>query len=111
MADWKDILGKLEMPDDNATDRTQAPIEKNNEKSSKTVTLFFEKKGRAGKSATILADFKGLNDNEIKELASSLKRTLGCGGSVSGGEILIQGDRRTDLRKILSERGFKVKGV
>lgn len=104
--DWRDTLAKLsgdlpegEMPEENAV-----------KKSNLKVTLFFEKKGRGGKTVTILADFEGLTDNEIAELASDLKRSLGTGGSVRDGEILIQGDRREQLRSLLKERGFKVKG-
>lgn len=72
------------------------------------VTLFYERKGRAGKEATILADFVGLNDDEIAVLASEIKRKLGTGGSVRGGEILIQGDRRKEIREMLTQRGFMV---
>ena len=74
------------------------------------VTIFYETKGRAGKPATILADFAGVTDAEIEDLASVLKKKLGTGGSCRGGEILIQGDRRTQLRSLLAAAGFKVKG-
>lgn len=110
--DWKDILGGLSgLPEggEPAYDATRddAP---DTGKTRKGVTLFYETKGRAGKPATILADFKGVDEKEIDSLASVLKKKLGTGGSVRGGEILIQGDRRQALRQLLREEGFIVKG-
>lgn len=109
--DWRDILAAIEAPSDTCDTPVEdgSVVATNNE--PKSVTIFFERKGRAGKSATILADFVGVDDDRIKRLASELKRSLGCGGSVSGGEILIQGDRRSDIRQLLTDKGFKVKGA
>ncbi len=105
-ADWKDILGTLgDLPEG-----SEPSPEQTSASSKRAVTLFYERKGRAGKPATILADFAGVTDDEIADLASELKRSLGTGGSARGGEILIQGDRRDDLRRLLKARGFKVKG-
>lgn len=109
--DWKDILGSLDLPhgennNEDVVSETGKTVE-----DTKKVTLFYERKGRAGKSVTILADFTGVTDEDIKQLASELKRQLGCGGSVDGGEILIQGDRRADLKKLLTQHGYKVKGA
>lgn len=107
--DWKDILGGLEVPsgNDDAAPVTEPAAQK---PATRNVTLFYEAKGRAGKPATILADIKGLTDSEIADLASDLKKKLGTGGSARGGEILVQGDRREELRRLLRDRGFKVKG-
>jgi translation initiation factor SUI1 len=38
-----------------------------------------------------------------------MKRSLGTGGSARGGEILIQGDRRQDAFRFLTERGYKAR--
>ncbi len=75
-----------------------------------TVTLFYERKGRGGRSATIITGLDELNDDELQVLASDLKKKLACGGSAREGEILVQGDRRIELRNILVEKGFSVKG-
>lgn len=107
--DWKDLLGALEVEPgapDEPVKSTGTPAA-----AHRSVTLFYETKGRAGKPATILADFKGMeSDAQIAELAADLKKALGTGGSARGGEILIQGDRRAPLRKLLAARGFTVKG-
>lgn len=68
--------------------------------------VILEKKGRAGKQATIVTGFQG-SDEELLELASAIKRRLATGGSARGGEILIQGDRRRDVVALLTELGYK----
>lgn len=68
--------------------------------------IILEKKGRGGKKATIITGFTG-SDSELAELASALKRKLAAGGSARGGEILIQGDRRSDVLAALKSLGYK----
>lgn len=75
-----------------------------------TLEVLMERKGRGGKTATIIAGFT-LPDDEVAAIASALKSRLGTGGSARGGEILIQGDRRTEVAAWLRERGHRVKGV
>lgn len=70
--------------------------------------VILEKKGRAGKQATIVTGFQG-SDEELLELASVIKRRLATGGSARGGEILIQGDRRRDVVALLTELGYKAR--
>ena len=69
-----------------------------------------ERKGRAGKVATIVSGFT-VDDDAVADIASSLKRTLGTGGSARGGEILIQGDRATDVVNALVKMGLKARKV
>lgn len=72
------------------------------------LTLLYERKGRGGKQATIITGFE-ISDSELQDVAARIKKRLGTGGSARGGEILIQGDRRADLRSLLPQLGFKVK--
>lgn len=67
-----------------------------------------EVKGRRGKGVTTLSGFT-LDPDDLKQLATMLKRLCGTGGSVKGGVILIQGDHRTTLQAELSKQGFRVK--
>lgn len=106
--DWHDALSALasrlpagEGPDAPASDPV-ATVQKT------PVHIFLERKGRGGKTATIICDL-ALDDESLRQLAAELKRSLGCGGSARGGEILIQGDRVADCRRLLAERGYKVK--
>ena len=47
--------------------------------------------------------------DELKNLATQLKRRCETGGSVKDGVIIIQGDRRDALVTELKDRGFKDK--
>lgn len=55
-----------------------------------------EVKGRKGKTVTTASGFQ-MNADEIKNLATQLKRRCGAGGSVKDGVIVIQGDHRDTL--------------
>ena len=50
-----------------------------------------------------------MNADELKNLATQLKRRCGTGGSVKDGVIIIQGDHRETLITELKSRGFKAK--
>ena len=69
-----------------------------------------ERKGRAGKTATIIEGFN-CPDAEVADVARKLRSHLGTGGSSRGGEILLQGDRREGAAAFLRSLGYKVKGV
>jgi translation initiation factor 1 len=67
-----------------------------------------EVKGRKGKTVTTVSGFQ-MNADELKNLATQLKRRCGTGGSVKAGVIIIQGDHRETLVTELKKRGFKAK--
>ncbi len=69
-----------------------------------------EAKGRGGKTVTVLSGFQ-LGEDELQQLAAELKRRCGTGGSVKAGELLIQGDHRSTLLSLLTQKGFKVKSA
>ncbi|MNY40925.1 translation initiation factor Sui1 [compost metagenome] len=50
-----------------------------------------------------------LAGDELKELASALKRRCGTGGALKDGVIEIQGDHVDLLLEELAKRGFKAK--
>ncbi len=72
------------------------------------VRLRIERKGRGGKTVTLV---EGLPNQEelLKELARDLKKQCGTGGSVKNGIIEIQGDVRDSVMKVLQEKRFTVK--
>ena len=57
---------------------------------------------------TIVKGFKG-SESMYQELTRYLKKTCGVGGSIKEKNILIQGNHRDKILKLLIERGFKVK--
>ena len=68
----------------------------------------FEK--RKGKATTIISGYDG-DEEDFKLLAKDLKNKLAVGGTFKDGEIIIQGDYRDRIMKILQEKGFKTKRV
>jgi len=68
--------------------------------------VWFEK--RNGKPSTIVRDYIG-PESELKSLGKVLRVSCSCGGSEKNGEIILQGDVRDKVIKILNERGFKSK--
>ena len=65
---------------------------------------------RKGKPLTILDGYTGAN-SDFKQLAKELKKQLNVGGSIKDETIIIQGDYRDRIMKILQDKGFKVKRV
>ena len=113
LEDWKNALAGLNLPEGADNEEMSHDITKDSclQKPLKVqVTIFYETKGRNGKPVTILADFRGIDADAIDDLASELKKKLGVGGSCRDEEILIQGDRRKEVRVILENKGFRVKG-
>lgn len=65
---------------------------------------------RKGKPVTILEGYNGATE-DFKILAKEIKTKLSVGGSFKDDKIIIQGDYRDDIMKILKEKGFTVKRV
>jgi translation initiation factor 1 len=66
----------------------------------------YERSGRGGKEVTVIEQL-GLKDAELQTWLKQLKSALGCGGSVEGDTIMLQGDHRKRLPAILTERGVR----
>jgi translation initiation factor 1 len=107
--DWKAKLGVVYSTNPDFT-RTEADdiVLDSVAPSKQTLRIEIDKKGRNGKSATLITGFMG-SDTELKELAKRLKTSCGVGGSTRDGEILIQGDVRTKVDQLLRAEGYKTK--
>jgi translation initiation factor 1 len=72
--------------------------------------VFVESKNRGGKTATIIRDFIG-SDDDLKDLGKIIKSKCSTGGSVKDGEIIIQGNVRDKVIQLLTNMDYKVKRV
>jgi translation initiation factor 1 len=62
---------------------------------------------RGGKTVTVVMGFVGIGLPEKEKLAKQMQKVCGTGGTVKEGRIEIQGDRREEVAKILTEAGFR----
>lgn len=87
--------GKLDTPVD--ADATKQVIR---------VTL--DKKRRAGKSVTVASGFQHTPET-LANIAQTLKKRCGSGGTAKDAEIEIQGDHVTRVKAELEKLGYRVK--
>lgn len=65
-----------------------------------------ERAGRGGKEATVVEQL-GLPSAELEVWLKALKAAMGCGGSVEGDSLMLQGDHRKRLPDVLKARGVR----
>lgn len=109
MTNWTDSIpvystetGRIKQKQNSSAAKT-AP-----QKNDGFVRLRREVKGRGGGTVIVISGIT-LPAPELKDLAGTLKKKCGCGGTVKDGIIEIQGDHRDTIAAELQARGFKVK--
>lgn len=73
-----------------------------------TLKIRLEKKGRGGKSVTVVFELPN-NPPFFKKLLKEIKGFCGTGGSLKGEQIEIQGDQVQKIRDYLLKKGYIVK--
>lgn len=75
------------------------------ENQQQQLKVFIDRKQRKGKSVTIVSNYIGCDD-DLQELAKTLKIKCGVGGNAKEGEILIQGELRDKVYDLLINLGY-----
>jgi translation initiation factor 1 len=65
-----------------------------------------ERVGRGGKEVTVIEQLD-LPVKQRDEWLKALKGALGCGGTIEGTSLVLQGDQRERVPKLLEKRGVK----
>lgn len=65
-----------------------------------------ERVGRGGKEVTVIAQLE-LSLKEREKWLKALKAALGCGGSLEGDDLVLQGDHRERLPALLEKKGVR----
>lgn len=71
------------------------------------VDILRQTAGRGGKTVTVVKGFVGIGLPEKERLAKQIQKACGTGGTIKNGQIEIQGDKREEAARILSEAGFR----
>jgi translation initiation factor 1 len=76
------------------------------------VVLRKETAHRGGKAVIVVHDFAShLPVSVIETIAKKLRQQCGCGGTVKGRTIEMQGDQAGRIRAALEKEGFQVAGI
>ncbi|MBE7441959.1 MAG: translation initiation factor [Flavobacteriales bacterium] len=75
------------------------------DKQQQQLKVSIDRKQRKGKSVTIVSGFIG-NDDDLTDLAKTLKTRCGVGGNAKDGEILIQGELKDKVFDLLISLGY-----
>ena len=93
-----------EVPPPDLVERPEAkPARKNRGR----VDIIRQKAGRGGKTVTVIKGFIGIGLPEKEQLAKAIQKACGAGGTVKNGQIEIQGDKRQEAARVLSEANFR----
>lgn len=95
-------------PDPDPEPRQKQSSTQPSKKKPEQVRVHLEKKGRRGKSVSIIKGIQSHPDGK-KALLKTLKSKLGTGGAVKSGNIEIQGDHRDRIVALLQEMGYQAK--
>jgi translation initiation factor 1 len=95
-----------ETPEPPAPAAAPADAEKIDFGGATKIVLRREKKGRGGKTATVVEGIKR-PPSALERIARDLRKALGCGASVEGDTIVVQGDMAERIEPWLVVRGAK----
>jgi translation initiation factor 1 len=93
-------------PETGPNQTAPAAVSKPARKHRGRVDILRVKAGRGGKTVTLVKNFVGIGLPEKEQLAKTMQRACGTGGTIKNGQIEIQGDQRETVARILTEANF-----
>ena len=97
------VAPKVTLPPGAGATKPKEPAAKNRGR----VDIRRETGNRGGKTVTVVDGFIGIGLPEKEALAKKMRAACGCGGTVKDGQIEIQGDKREQVARILTDAGFR----
>ena len=106
MSDFNNPFSKLDSAGLPPGESAPASPKELKRKSRGRVDIIRNTKGRGGKTVTVVTNFVGIGLPEKEKLAKEMQKACGVGGTVKEGRIEIQGDKREEVARILTQAGF-----
>ena len=75
---------------------------------SKKIKIHKEKKGKKGKTVTVISGFQSESTSQLGKLLKKLKVYCGTGGSLNERGIQLQGDMQDKVKFYLREEGYGI---
>lgn len=72
------------------------------------IKIHKEKKGKKGKTVTVISGFESENTSQIGKLLKKLKVYCGTGGSLNDQGIQLQGDMQDKVKFFLRKEGYGI---
>ena len=88
--------------------KTKGLNDKVSETQSKKLKIFKEKKGKKGKTVTVITGFRSEKNSQIAVLLRKLKVYCGTGGSLNEQGIQLQGDMQDKVKFFLRKEGYGI---
>ena len=85
----------------------QEEAQEDNFKKKSKLNISKQKKGKKGKTITLIKGLGIGNEREIKELLKKMKVFCGTGGTIIGADIQLQGDMVYKSIEFLRNEGFQ----
>lgn len=94
---------KARLPEQHGSSVGEEPVDSGSKSGSATgrVLVYLERKGRAGKQVTRVSGLPGEN---LEQLSRELRKALGVGSTLEGADLLLQGDVRDRVVRVLQDR-------
>ncbi|NNK89176.1 MAG: translation initiation factor [Saprospiraceae bacterium] len=102
---WDDFQ-KMGNPENAPEEPKDNKVESNSFLSRSKIRVHLEKKGRGGKSVSIVRGIE-MTNTLMKDIERGLKSYCGVGGTQKNGEIILQGDHRDKIITYLKSKGAK----